>query len=162
MRRKVLPLSLTVAIAVSVLGAWAPAHADGPERVVVPIDTILVDDTTCDFPFVEEFTGRLVFLNFRDEAGNLVTQKVHVEARGTITNPATGETVPVQEILNAFLDFEEGIRTWAGMRLKVTIPGLGSALVDIGRVIFDSSGNIVFEAGSHQLCTRTSKPSATL
>jgi hypothetical protein len=151
MRRKALPLSLTVAIAASILGARVPAHADGPERVVIPIDTILVDETTCDFPFVEEFTGRLVFLNFRDEAGNLVEQKVHVEARGTITNPVTGETVPVQEILNAFLDFEERTRTWAGMRLKATIPGLGSALVDIGRVIFDSSGNILFEAGPHQL-----------
>jgi hypothetical protein len=138
MRKKALPISLTVAIAGSILGAWAPARADGPERVVVPIDTTQVDDTTCDFPF-------------HDEAGNLVERKVHVEARGTITNPTTGETVPLQEILNAFLDFEEGTRTWGGIRLKVTIPGLGSALVDIGRVIFDSSGNILFEAGPHQL-----------
>jgi hypothetical protein len=151
MGRKVLSGSLFVAISVSILGAWTPAHADGPDRVVVPIDTTLVDDTSCDFPFVEEFTGRLVFLDFRDDAGNLVERKVHVEARGTITNPATGETVPVQEILNAFLDFEEGTRTWAGMRLKVTIPGVGAAILDVGRVIFDSSGNILFEAGPHQL-----------
>jgi hypothetical protein len=38
-----------------------------------------------------------------------------------------------------------------GMRFRVAFPGLGVVLLDAGRIVFDADGNVVFEAGPHQV-----------
>ena len=38
-----------------------------------------------------------------------------------------------------------------GLRFRVAFPGLGVVLLDAGRIVFDADGNVVFEAGPHQI-----------
>ena len=42
-----------------------------------------------------------------------------------------------------------GAGTDTGLDIRVTIPGVGNLYLDRGHLIFDSSGNLTFEAGPH-------------
>jgi len=37
----------------------------------------------------------------------------------------------------------------AGIQFRLTIPGEGTVLMDVGRLVFDADFNITFEAGQH-------------
>jgi hypothetical protein len=75
----------------------------------------------------------------------------HFNFDGVAINEATGKTAQLQENLIVDSDLESGERTWSGIRIKATMPGGGALILDVGRVIFDASGEVIFEAGQHQL-----------
>ncbi len=135
-----------------ILGLAPSVVADQPEKVVIrDIHIIQTDETTCDFPFLEEFEGTVTITTYFDNAGNPVKVKLHLPFHGTLTNEANGKSVSADQVLIVFQDLEAGTETLVGVRFRVTFPGLGAILLDVGRVVFDAEGNVIFEAGPHQI-----------
>lgn len=147
--RLVLWVSLVAGLALAVV---VPAGAVPPEKVVFEdIHIVQVDNTSCDFPFLEVFDGRVTITTFFDEDANPTRLTFHLPFHGTLTNEATGESVSADQVLKETVDLEEGTDSLVGMRFRVAFPGLGVVLLDAGRIVFDADGNVVFEAGPHQV-----------
>lgn len=142
-----------VAIAVLglVLGSAAPASALKPEMTTIMVDLDFIDDTTCDFPFREEFTGRVTITTFFDSDGNPIKVKQHLPFFGTLTNTESGTSIAAAQNLIVFQDLDDGAATLVGIRFIVTVPGLGDVLLDVGRIVFDADSTPIFEAGVHQV-----------
>jgi hypothetical protein len=83
--------------------------------------------------------------------GRSIGLDVHRDFCEVAINEANGTTADLQQNLVVFVDLETGQETWAGLRIKGTMPGGGALILDVGRVVFDSSGTPIFEAGQHQL-----------
>jgi hypothetical protein len=148
-RRLVLCASLAVGLS---LAAIAQAAAAPPEKIVIEdIHIEQVDSTSCDFPFLEVFDGRVTITTFFDKQGNPVRIEFHLPFHGTLTNEATGGSVSADQVLQLTVDLEEGTESDVGLRFRVAFPGLGVVLLDAGKVVFDADGNVVFEAGPHQI-----------
>jgi hypothetical protein len=101
-------------------------------------------------PFTVEFTI------FFDQAGNETQGIFHVIGAGTLSNSVTGKSVPFESHYTVILtygtpgDDSTVTTTQPGEVYKVTLPGSGLILHDVGRVIFAPDGTITFEAGPHQ------------
>jgi hypothetical protein len=134
------------------LAVIAPAVAAPPERVVIEdIHIEQVDSTSCSFPFLEVFDGRVTITTFFDDQGNPIRIQFHLPFHGTLTNEATGESVSADQVLQLTVDLEEGTESDVGLRFRVVFPGLGIVLLDAGKVVFDADGNVAFAAGPHQI-----------
>ena len=153
-RMKMAARSIVVTLAglVMVLGFVSTAAADQPEKVVIrDIMITQVDSTSCEFPFLEEFTGRVTITTFFDNEGNPIRVQLHLPFDGTLTNEASGTSVSATQDLIVVEDLVAGTTTFLGVRFRVNFPGLGYVLLDAGRVVFDADGNVIFKAGPHQV-----------
>jgi hypothetical protein len=154
MRRSVVRLMVpTIMVLGLMLLPATPAAAIQPQIVRIrDIHIVQVDDTSCDFPFLEEADGFIDRITFFEESGTPTRVIVHAFFQGTLTNEATGESVRGVQELNVTFDLEEGTTTWTGIRFLVAFPQLGAVFLDVGRVVFDrATGEVLFEAGPHQL-----------
>jgi hypothetical protein len=134
------------------LAVIASAAAAPPEKIVIEdIHIEQVDGTSCEFPFLEVFDGRVTITTFFDNEGNPVRIEFHLPFHGTLTNEATGETVSVDQVLQLSVDLDESTESDVGLRFRVVFPGLGVVLLDAGKVVFDANGNVAFETGPHQI-----------
>jgi hypothetical protein len=148
-RRLALCASLVAGLSLALV---VSAGAVPPEKVVFEdIHVEQVDSTSCDFPFSEVFDGRVTITTYFDEEGNPTRLTFHLPFHGTLTNEATGESVSADQVLQETVDLDEGTDTLVGLRFRVTFPGLGVVLLDAGKIVFDADGNVVFEAGPHQV-----------
>jgi hypothetical protein len=147
--RSIVPAVLSASMVLSV----APASATEPTIVRIrDIHIVQVDDTSCDFPFLEEADGFIDRITFFDGEGTPIRVTVHAFFQGTLTNEATGESVRGIQELNVSFDLQEGTTTWTGIRFLVAFPQLGAVVLDVGRIMFDrATGEVLFEAGPHQL-----------
>ena len=148
--------SIAIAVATSLVGAVALAHAAPPVRERVAIDfTVTFDD--CGLVVEEHAVGTLHFISWYDASGN--RQRELVAAPGahiTWTNPATGASVTTA---NTFVvhkqDNPGGSVTVAFTGLVFAIQGGGRAYVESGRDV------VVFSAGGVDVLS-SSGPSADL
>jgi hypothetical protein len=150
MRRTRLML-VTLLVSAMAVGLVSPAAADEPEKITFSVEITQTDNTSCDFPFLEEFEGRISITTFFDSEGNPIRVHLHLPFDGTLTNPATGTSVSATQDLIVVEDLEVGTTTFVGVRFRVNFPGLGHVLLDVGKVVFDADGNVIFEAGPHQV-----------
>jgi hypothetical protein len=150
---RTLPLWILTALTVAGLAGATPAAADQPVRTQVIFDDLTINDETCGFLIVEVFDGTVTTTTFFDAEGDPVRIQVQAFFQGTLTNPATGESIRGQQQLVIFRDFEAPTeRTWAGLRFRAVFPGAGALLLDAGRLVFDVvTGDVSFEAGPHQV-----------
>ncbi len=88
---------------------------------------------------------------FFDQAGNPVRLQIKVDAVGVVTNPETGESVENPAHTTVFVDLVEGTEAQVGLVFKATVPGVGVVFHDVGRVVHDAEGNLIFEAGPHDV-----------
>ena len=97
------------------------------------------------------------FTIFYDQAGNVTQAIFHDRAEGTFSNSVTGTSVTFEGTVtqtDTFAtpgDFSTMTATFTGDIFKVTLPGSGLILHDVGRAVFAPDGTITFEAGPHQL-----------
>jgi hypothetical protein len=148
-RRLALCVSLVTGLSLALV---VPAGAVPPEKVVIAdIHIEQVDSTSCEFPFREVFDGRVTITTFFDQAGNPTQVTFHLPFHGTLTNEATGESVSADQVLNETVDLAGGTDSFVGLRFRVTFPGLGIVLLDAGKIVFKQDGDVVFEAGRHQV-----------
>jgi len=96
------------------------------------------------------------FTIFYNQAGNETQGVFHVREVGTLSNSVTGTSVPFEAAFTVTLtfatpgDFSTVTATFTGQVYKVTLPGSGLILHDVGRVVFAPDGTITFEGGPHQ------------
>jgi hypothetical protein len=140
---------LAATVAAPVASADAPIGT--PTTTIIHIDRTFVD-RTCPFPLDEHIEGQQITTLFFNEEGQVERRLRQIILSATITNPATGTIVTgVHEAAVFDRDFTTGTVATHGLRLVVTVPGMGVVLLDAGTIVTDAAGNVVFEAGPHQL-----------
>jgi hypothetical protein len=97
--------------------------------------------------FVED--GRMT--TFFDSAGNPDYARVYVQIRDFFYNSKTGEGFAETNTISTVIDLQSGAEETVGLPYHVTVPGEGVVLLDAGKVIFNAEGEVVFEAGLHQV-----------
>lgn len=138
---------LGTAVAVA-LALAAPSRAARPESQ--RFTATALDSMTCagfDANIERTFTGRETA--YFDQHGNVVRVQVLADMQGSVTNSVTGKTVSLRGHIQVIIDVRTGSTTFVGQVLMANAQGAGSVITDTGRVVFDSDGNIVFEAGPH-------------
>ena len=100
---------------------------------------------------VGTFTEDVRVTTFFDVAGTPVRLQIKVDVVGVVTNPETGQSVENPAHTTVFVDLVEGTEAQVGLVFKATVPGVGVVFHDVGRVVFDAEGNLIFEAGPHDV-----------
>lgn len=143
-------------LGVALLALLPPASAQAdpmpPTHSIVDINRTFTD-RTCPFPLEEHIEGKQVTTVFFDEQGQPERRLRQIIVSATLTIPGT-ETMIVAGVHQAVVfdrDFTTGTLAQHGLRLVVTVPGMGVVLLDAGTFVTDAVGNVVFEAGPHQL-----------
>ena len=109
------------------------------------------------FQVLESVTATVRFTIFYNQAGNVTQAVFHLRLVGTLSNSVTGTSVPFEAAFTVTLtfatpgDFSTVTATFTGQVYKVTLPGSGLILHDVGRAVFAPDGTITFEGGPHQL-----------
>jgi hypothetical protein len=109
------------------------------------------------FEVLNSGTFTVEFTVFYDRAGNETQGVFHVRIVGTLSNSVTGTSVPFEAAFTAtdtFAtpgDFSTVTTKQSGQIYKVTLPGSGLIVHDVGKVVFAPDGTITFEGGPHQL-----------
>jgi hypothetical protein len=120
----------------------------------VIVDAVTVDTEICaDFGFAVEFVenGAFKIRTFYDREGNIVkTILSNFNQRYTSTASANGKTLSTNYPL-VFITRGDDADIRVGLRNAYHVPGAGVVLLDAGRLIFDANGDVVFEAGQHEL-----------
>jgi hypothetical protein len=109
-----------------------------------------IDDgvsATCGFAVLASGTDTGSFQVFFDRNGTPI--RVQVETTSTGAFSANGITIPMAGDTILTFNLINGTMTDTGLDIRVTIPGVGNLYLDRGRLIFDSNGNLISEAGSH-------------
>lgn len=108
------------------------------------------------FQILETATATIGFTMFYNQAGNVTQTLFHFRLVGTLSNSVTGTSVSEEDVFNETTtfatpaDFSTVTVTITGADFKVTLPGSGIILQDVGRVVFAAGGTIIFEGGPHQ------------
>ena len=151
-RLRLLPASLVAAafavLALPLLAAAAPPviqtfHDEGSFAFAGPCPNGVT--------LVATFTEDVRVTTFFDEAGDPVREQIKVDFVGVVTNPATGESAENPSHHTIIVDLVEGTVTEVGLVFKATVPGEGAVILDLGRVVFDAAGDVIFEAGPHDV-----------
>jgi hypothetical protein len=150
-RARLLPASLAVAFALLTLPAAVSAAP--------PVVETFHDEGSFSFAgpcpngvtLVGTFTEDVRVTTFFDQAGTPVRLQIKVNVAGVVTNPETGESVENPAHTTVFVDLVEGTEAQVGLVFNATVPGVGVVFHDVGRVVYDAAGNLMFEAGPHDV-----------
>ena len=126
------------------------ALATPPDTGRIPHEDHFIDEgasAACGFPVQVDVSGVQTFQVLFDAAGNPVRIQIHRNLEGTFS--ANGITLRQIERGQFFHDFIEGTDIEVGLTFRVFLPGGGTVIADVGRLVFDAEGNLIFEAGSH-------------
>jgi hypothetical protein len=126
----------------------ASATVPATGRFTNPVSGI--DDgvsATCGFQVLVTGTDTGSFQVFFDSTGTPV--RLQIETVSTNTFSANGITIPFRSANKNTFNLINGTGTDIGLDIRVTIPGVGNLYLDRGRLVFDSNGNLIFEAGPH-------------
>lgn len=85
-----------------------------------------------------------------DRHGTEVRVIEHFAGTETLVNSVTGAAYTSTLHSAALIDPRAHRAAFTGVTLRLTIPGAGAVLLDVGRVVVDREGNVHFEAGPHQ------------
>jgi hypothetical protein len=157
MRRRAAVLSffLLTALAVGILSPVS-ATANTTVRTVFHIDSSESRDDLCPFSIDETLVGSFQRIDQFDNAGNPI--KVTLTAFGgpfTITWSANGVTATTRSetVVVIFTFSPDGsviTRAQNGIVFNFVVPGEGSVLMEVGRLVRDDAGDLLFDAGPHQ------------
>jgi hypothetical protein len=96
-----------------------------------------------------EFTEQAT--TFFNGAGDPIRLHFHIPYRSNITNLTTGKTLKDNANYTVTIDLITGVLAVNGVVYNVKDAETGIRIKDIGRLVFDAEGNIVFEAGRHDV-----------
>ena len=134
------------------LALAAPVLAARPTTEVVTEDTSSVDTELCGFPITFHDSGTYKVTTFYDKAGNPVKSILtNFNDRFVETATANGKTLIANYPTVFITALPSEAYVQLGLRANYTVPGTGVVALDAGRISFDSSGGVLFEAGPHDL-----------
>jgi len=150
MPRSVWLASLAVAALIAVGANASVALAAAPSIGTFTYTDTYVDDgltAVCGFPVTSTATTSGTFEAFFDQSGNLTRVQIEQSSSGTFT--ANGRSVDQTSHQVSLINKVDGTETDVGIIIHVSIPGGGTLFLDRGLLMFDSGGNLLFEAGPH-------------
>jgi hypothetical protein len=146
-------VTIWVMVAMLVLVPYSTAFADKP--VVEPFQLEIADQIDCgDFIVVQNAVVDATFTTFFDNHGNPVRLQVHVHYDGTLTNPESGASLLDRNTYMRIYDYEDDTHTFVGVIYKITIPGQGIVVQDMGRIVWTAfpgtpGATVIWQAGPH-------------
>jgi hypothetical protein len=146
--------SMMMAGAVAVMGVFvltspAGASARTPERFAVSLTNPgTVDCGTFQDHFTDFFDG--TGTTYFDSTGNPIRIVLHVEHHSNDTNSVTGLTLHEHGHFTDTIDLLAGTDTITGNQEIINRPGTGVVVQDVGKIVYDADGNIVFFAGGRK------------
>jgi hypothetical protein len=144
--KKVLPL---LALALPLAFA-AGASADAPTIEQQTLHRSIPNFIQCPgFTVAGEFDVERMVMTFVDQDGTPIRQVIHVHFVGTLTNTSTGKSIPDEGNQITTTDLITGTSTVNGRVRVDTVPGEGVILAQVGRVVRDAAGNVIFFAGQN-------------
>ncbi len=147
-------LVLAVALAVPLAFA-AVASADAPAIEQQTLHRSIPNFIQCPgFTVAGEFDVERTVMTFVDQNGTPIRQVIHVHFVGTLTNTSTGKSIPDEGNQIVTTDLVTGTSTVDGRVRVTTVPGEGAILFQVGRVVRDAAGNVIFFAGQNDFLTR--------
>lgn len=150
MRRRMLIFACAVGAAMFALlvGTATPAAADEPTRQTVTLHRVLPGVYTCPYgPLDAVFDVTRDITTFTDNTGTPVLRIIRGYGSGTITNPATGQSLDAEVNRVFHIDLSSGTMFTVGFNTRIHLPDGGTAIVGGGQLVFDSSGNVIAEQG---------------
>jgi hypothetical protein len=125
------------------------ARAQQPQRE--PFSAVghgVVDCGTFEDVFTDFFNGTQTI--YFDSAGNPIRFVLNVEHHSDDVNSVTGLVLHEHGHFTLTFDFVTETTTIVGNQEVLTRPGFGLGVQDVGRVIFDANGDLIFFAGGRQ------------
>jgi hypothetical protein len=143
--------TLTLLSAVILLAVPATASAQRP--VVEVFSRPYVGSVPCSGGFNDNFQGTFSrrVTTFFDASGNPVTMHVRFSGHETDTNSVTGKTIAARQSFTVVIDLATGTLSYHGQVWMSNGGGQGSLFQDTGNVVFDGDGNLIKEAGPHEV-----------
>jgi hypothetical protein len=158
MRRRLATLAVlsTVVTLIGVGPTAFPAGANTITRTVYSVDETFTETYLCGFPVREHYEGNFQVVRYFDSEGHEFKELDLPYGRFTVTFSAHGVTATTQAQAFSLLTVynEDGSiqsATFRGNVFNFVIPGQGTVAMSTGRYMFDSEGNLIFEAGHHDL-----------
>jgi hypothetical protein len=125
--------------------AWGRA----PERFAFSFSNPgVLDCGSFEDQFTDFFTAR--GMTYFDRAGNPIRTVIHWEHHSNDTNSVTGLTLHEHGHFTETIDLLSGTDTITGNQEIANRPGTGVVVQDVGRVVYDANGNLIFFAGGRQ------------
>jgi hypothetical protein len=145
---------VTVAL---VMAAMMPAMASSAQATQPVVEehhsegTVVLADCG-DFRVLDRFVLGFTERFFFDKSGTLVRIVSTVSGTDTFINSETGKEIPTTTSHNAvIIDPEAVLGATNGVILRVSVPGSGAVLLDVGRIVSNKEFSVItFEAGPHQ------------
>jgi hypothetical protein len=144
MRRLILHLALPLVALVLVATASATAPA---QRTFQRQGTLTFDCGS--FQDIFTFTSTVHVLTFYDQSGTAVKQVFHVHRVSTDTNSVTGRTLKSSADRIVTIDLISGTTTITGQNDNTSSPGEGVVVQDVGRIVLNPDGTVIFAGGQH-------------
>jgi hypothetical protein len=148
--RRSMAMAAAVALtsAAGLLGP-AAASATAPERTAFSFSNPGVTDCgTFEDQFTDFFDAKAV--TYFDSAGNPIRFVIHWEHHSNDTNSATGLTLHEHGHFTERIDLVSGTDTITGNEEIMNRPGTGVVVQDVGKVVYDADGNLIFFAGGRK------------
>jgi hypothetical protein len=144
----VLAFAAASAVAFAALTFVATATASSPTSVDEAFHRSIPNFISCPgFSVRGEFDVSRTVTTFYDENGSAIRQVTHVHFTGTLTNSLSGKTIDDAGNQIVSTDLTDGTSAVLGRVRVVTIPGEGEIFAQVGRLVRDGAGNVIFSAG---------------
>ena len=137
------------AVLAFLVGQTDAAFADEPTREVVTLHRDIPRFTQCAYgPLNASFDLTRDITTYTDNNGTPVRRIIHGYGTGSITNPATGESLEAFVNRVFVLDLTNGAAGFTvGVNTRVSLPTGGTSVAGAGQLVLDSSGAIVDHNG---------------
>jgi hypothetical protein len=149
--KRIIMLSTLVTTMAVMLALAGSAFAASPEQVTIQEEGTEFIADCGDFDVLADYVLDMRIITYFDRAGDPDSSKVHFQFQSFYYNSETGEGFAETETGTDVFDIETGELTSHGLSYRVTVPGGGAVLLQAGRIVYDEAGNVVFEAGPHQV-----------
>lgn len=133
------------------------AGAVPPTSTIIDVSSSFTNNFDCSFNLQEQITGSVKDTQYFDQSGTIVKEILTAQYRGPVTvtwtNPVSGVMVSSHEADPLTIYYWEGhfaSVSSRGLTFHVSIPGSGTVLLDVGRVVVTKGQGITFEFGQHQ------------
>lgn len=146
---------LILALAAAALGVASTAAAVPPTSVDESLHRSIPNFVACPgFTVNGEFDVSRTVTTFYGNDGAPVRTVTHVHFTGELIDMATGKSIPDEGNQIVTADLVDGTTVTDGRVRVVTVPHEGEILAQVGRVVRDAAGNVIFIAGQQDFQTR--------
>jgi hypothetical protein len=142
--RKLFTILLTSLLTLTI---FTSAFATSPEFITRQIDETSEFGTCDGFSVIEHLEGTIKASFQYDQDGNFRMRIARFALSHTFTNSVTGASLFTPDV-GIDQEFTTHFAV-IGLVGRIVVPGQGLVFVNLGRLVYDNTGEVIFEAGPH-------------